>query len=211
MKAARYDTGYIGLLDSRVLVLNKHYTAIRVINVRRAFTLLCKDAAEVLAKTNGRYGTYGLMSWIELSNNGGGLYPVDEFIHTPSIRVRVPRVIRLIAYDKFRRQALRISRKNIMARDNNHCQYCGKKVHPAKLSIDHILPRSRGGLLTWDNVVASCSRCNTRKGRCLPHEAGMKLLKRPQAPTQDPYIPQHIKDSRYTLWQDFVKSAPPAR
>lgn len=207
MKAARYDNGWI--LDSNVLVLNKHYTAIRVISVRRAFTLLCKSAAEVMAKTNGRYDTYGLVRWIESSGNGRNIYPADEFIHTPSVKVRVPRVIRLVSYAKFRRPTLRITRKNIMARDHNHCQYCGKKIPPAKLSIDHIVPRSRGGLLTWDNVVTCCSKCNTRKGGYLPHEAGMRLLKKPRVPTQDPCIPLHIQDTRYALWQDFVTSANP--
>ena len=211
MKAAKYDhSGNGHMLNSSVLVLNKHFSAIRVISVRRAFTLLCKNAAEVMDKTNGHYDTYGFTQWVKASVNGHNCADA-EFVHTPTINIKVPRVIRLVVYDKFRRTVLRITRRNILARDDNHCQYCGKKLPVAKLSIDHIMPRSRGGMLTWDNVVTCCSKCNTRKGGHLPHEVGMVLMRQPQVPTQDPLIPLHIKDDRYALWQDFVTGSASAR
>jgi 5-methylcytosine-specific restriction endonuclease McrA len=193
------------LLDSQVLVINKHFKALRVISVRRAFTLLCKNAAEIIAKSNGHYDTYELIRWIKNHGNGHKT-TADEYIHTPAIKIKIPRVIRLIAYDKYRCAALRLTKKNILIRDNNCCQYCGKKMPVNQLSIDHIKPRSRGGAMSWENVVTSCHRCNTKKGGHLPHEVGMKLISQPIVPTQRLNLSAHSQDERYTLWHDFLKA-----
>lgn len=198
-----------GLLNSSVLVLNKHYSVLRVISARRAFILLCKNVAEVISKTNGHHDNYGFDQWVDVSGHPYAHEATEEFVHTPNLRIKVPQVIRLLTYAKFRQPGLRLTRKNILARDQNHCQYCGKKFSTTKLSIDHVIPRSRGGLLTWDNVVTCCNKCNTRKGGRLPHEVGMSLIRPPQTPRQDPHIPLHIKDARYSLWRDFITDSLP--
>jgi len=198
------DTGHNGIpLSSDVLVLNKHYAAIRVVKARRAFVLLYKNYAEVISKDNGRFSSYKFDDWVETSIDHNRT-DHDEFIRTSHLKIKVPRVIRLVFYDKFRREALKLNRKNILARDANQCQYCGKKYPPAKLSIDHVIPRSRGGTLAWNNTVACCSRCNTRKGGRLPQEAGMALIKHPEVPEQDPLIHLKINEVKYQLWKDFI-------
>jgi len=191
-------------LQSSVLVLNKFYTAIRLIPARRAFTLLAKDYAEVITKNNGHFTTHNLNNWIELSRNGNGNNPSDEYVHTASWKIKLPRVIRLFSYSKYPRHDLKFNRHNIIIRDNGQCQYCGKKLPASELSIDHILPRSRGGVYSWENVVASCHRCNTRKGGKLPQEAGMKLLKKPVAPAYDPFLTGKLNEPRYMLWKEFI-------
>ncbi|MFH1228534.1 MAG: HNH endonuclease [Planctomycetota bacterium] len=191
-------------LQSSVLVLNKFYTAIRLITARRAFTLLAKNYAEVIAKNNGHFTNYNLDNWIESSGNGNGNHPDDEYVHTANWKIKLPRVIRLFRYNKYPRRNLKFNRHNIITRDNGQCQYCGKKLPVSELSIDHIIPRSRGGAYSWENVVASCSRCNTRKGGHLPEEAGMKLLKKPITPAYDPFMTGKLTEPRYSLWKDFI-------
>lgn len=191
-----------GKLGLNVLMLNKLYSAIKVIPVRRAFILLYKDSAEIIHQDNGAYHSYGFSDWVEESTENGS--EEDDFIHTPTCSIKVPRVIRLMSYDKIPRRGMNFNRKNIMARDGNRCQYCGKKYPTAQLSVDHVIPRSRGGTATWDNMVASCSKCNTKKGGRLPKEAGMKLLKKPGVPTFNPTIISHLRNKRYQAWKPFL-------
>ena len=128
----------------------------------------------------------------------------DEFVHTASRRIRLPKVIRLFNYNKYPKRDLKFNRHNIIARDNNQCQYCGKKFPSTALSIDHVKPRSRGGNYCWENAVASCHRCNTRKGGKLPQEANMKLLKKPVAPPYDPFLVVKLGEPKYRLWKEFI-------
>lgn len=190
-------------LNSRVLVLNKLYTAVKVITARRAFILLYKNSAEVVAKDNGTFATYDFSRWIEASQGDSGR-DGDEFIHTPARRLKVPQVIRLFSYDKIPRREVKFSRKNILSRDDNRCQYCGKHYPATQLSIDHIIPRSRGGSSKWDNLVASCSKCNTKKGGKSPQEAGMKLIRKPIIPPTNLLLFPSIKGNKYHLWDEFL-------
>jgi len=191
------------ILSSSVLVLNKFYTALRVISARRAFVFLVKDSAEVVHKNNGRFENYRFDHWIEESRNNGREF--TDYIHTPSLQIMVPRVIRLLEYGKLPRRELKFNRKNIMMRDNYQCQYCGKKYALSAMTIDHIVPRSRGGITEWTNAVTCCNKCNTKKGGRLPQEAGMKLIAKPQAPKFNQSIFRLFNDKRYALWKEFVK------
>jgi 5-methylcytosine-specific restriction endonuclease McrA len=191
------------VLSSSVLVLNKFYTALRVISARRAFVFLAKDFAEVIHKSNGSFETYRFNHWIEESRTNGR--SSTDYVHTPSLQIMVPRVIRLLEYGKMPRRELKFNRKNILVRDNYQCQYCGKKYSLGLMTIDHIVPRSRGGTTEWTNVVTCCSRCNTKKGGRLPQEAGMKLISKPQAPKFNHSISMMLDDKRYVFWKDFIK------
>ena len=133
-------------LDARVLVLNKFYMAVHVVSVRRAFCLLFKDLAEVITIDDGRHMAFNFASWREVSQ-ARTLYrhPDDDFIRTVHFEIQVPRIIRLISYDRLPRQRVKFNRRNLFARDGNRCQYCGKKFATAGLSLDHVVPRSRGG------------------------------------------------------------------
>jgi 5-methylcytosine-specific restriction endonuclease McrA len=194
------NSGNGSVLDTRVLVLNRLFTAIKIITVRRAFKLLYKNTAEVVAQNNGSFATYDFIRWIDQPTNGSR----EDIIHTPNRKLKVPRVIRLLSYDKLPRQEVKFSRKSIMARDEYRCQYCNKKLAAAKLSIDHIIPRSRGGSSNWDNLVACCSKCNTKKGGKTPKEARMKLIHKPTPPTMTPLFSADLKDKKYTFWKEFV-------
>lgn len=144
-------------LESPVLVLNASYEPINVCGARRALVLVLKG----VARTEEEYGAY---------------------LHAARMRVPLPSVIRLLEYRHIPRQARALSRKNILLRDHNSCQYCGSVLPAAELTLDHVVPRSRGGLSTWENLVACCHSCNRKKGNHLLAELdGMELLRAPRA------------------------------
>lgn len=197
-----------GGLHSSVLVLNRMYMPVQVIGARRAFSLLYKDSAEIITQEQDRICSYDFSRWVELSMDGyAARYGLDDFIRTPQLRILVPRVIRLRRYDRFPTRAVKFNRRNILARDDHRCQYCGKRLPPSLLSIDHVVPRSRGGKSCWSNVVAACNACNTRKGGRLPHEAGMHLLHPPAAPKRNPLLAEKVSHQRYHIWRLFIQDA----
>jgi 5-methylcytosine-specific restriction endonuclease McrA len=195
-------------LDARVLVLNKFYMAVHVVSVRRAFCLLFKDLAEVITVDDGRHMSFNFASWREVSEARTFYrHPDDDFIRTVHFEIQVPRIIRLISYDRLPRQRVRFNRRNLFARDGNRCQYCGKKFATGGLSLDHILPRSRGGLATWDNIVCACLRCNVKKGGRTPREAGMKLIRTPTEPRTSPVVSLTVSNRKYKSWKAFLDAA----
>ncbi len=195
-------------LDANVLVLNKHYMALRITSARRAFSLLFREIAEVVHIEDGRYVSYNFESWRELSEFQRQFEP-ERFDWVKSIRfsIAVPRIIRLLIYDRLPRAEVKLNRRNIYARDQNRCQYCGKKHSTNELSIDHILPRSRGGQTSWENVVCCCLKCNIRKGGRTPAEAHMKLIAKPVQPRRSPVVSFKLSDSKYASWKQFLDHA----
>jgi 5-methylcytosine-specific restriction endonuclease McrA len=104
-----------------------------------------------------------------------------HFLHAARLAIRVPSVIRLLEYRRIPHQTRALSRKNILLRDRNTCQYCGEVLPSSELTLDHVVPRSRGGASTWENLVACCHSCNRQKGNQFPVEADMKLMREPRA------------------------------
>ena len=195
-------------LDASVLVLNKCYMAVHVISVRRAFCLLFKDLAEVVTLDDGRYLTHDFQSWREVSEARAQFKdPDDDFIRTIHFEIQVPRVIRLLTYDRLPRTKVKFNRRNIFARDGNRCQYCGKRFPTGELSLDHVMPRSRGGGTDWDNIVCACVRCNVRKGGRTPAEAGMRLTKPPVKPKTSPTLGLKLANRKYQSWKTFLDDA----
>jgi 5-methylcytosine-specific restriction endonuclease McrA len=195
-------------LSSSVLVLNRFYLAVHVINVRRAFGLLYREMAEVLDVEDGRYANYDFTTWLEMSElRAEEKQPEDDWIRSVSIEIQVPRVIRLLRYDRVPRTALRFNRRNLFARDGHRCQYCGTTPPSQQLSLDHVIPRSRGGDTSWENVVCCCLHCNTRKGGRTPQEARMKLLRPPARPTQSPLLTLKLNNPKYATWHAFLATA----
>ncbi len=196
------------VLDTNVLVLNRFYMAIRVVNVRRTFTLLYRDCAEVIDNENDQYVSYDFDSWCELSQlTSIEKQPGEEYIQAVNFELRVPRIVRLIRFDKMPMQTVRFNRKNLFARDEHKCQYCGKSEPAHKLSLDHVVPRSHGGPTTWENIVCCCLRCNSRKGGRTPKQARMKLLSAPIKPRVNPVLVQSMNDPRYACWKTFLPAA----
>src|SRR6266545_6052595 len=149
-----------GTIGSRVLVLNASYEPINVCNVRRATVLVLKERAELIERGEGA-------------------------LHSERLTFDRPCVIRLVRYVRVPRDVHRrkITRKAVLARDAWTCQYCGRQT--AGLTVDHVIPRSRGGQSVWENIVASCAPCNRRKGNRLPQEIRMHPRRhhRPPGPT----------------------------
>jgi 5-methylcytosine-specific restriction endonuclease McrA len=197
------------LLSSSVLVLNRYYLAVHVISLRRAFVLLYCDGAEVIDIESGQYANYDFASWCEISafRSLESKQPHEDWIRAVSFEIQVPRIIRLLKYDRVPRKSLRFNRRNIFARDGHCCQYCGRSMPLAQLSLDHVLPRSRGGPTTWDNVVCSCLACNTRKGGRTPQEAHMRLLTTPREPKINPLLAMKLNNPKYQSWRSFVPQA----
>ena len=200
-------------LNGSVLVLNRFYQAIRVINVRRAFSLLCRDMAEVIhieqdAAGKSQWLNLDFGEWRELSELKARFQPDHyEWVHTVRFQVAVPRIIRLLGYDKLPRQEVKFNRRNIFARDSNHCQYCGKKFPTTDLSLDHVLPKSQGGKSSWENIVCCCIRCNVKKGGRTPEQARMQLKTKPVKPKRSPVINIRLAEERYSSWKQFLDTA----
>lgn len=149
------DEGDKHVLQAPVLVLNASYEPINITPVRRAVVLVFKGVATT-EEENG------------------------NFIHSARMAIRAPSVIRLCEFRHIPRQTRALSRKNILLRDRYTCQFCGRVFPASELTLDHVIPRSRGGRTDWDNLVACCHACNNRKGDRLPEEAGLKLLRPPR-------------------------------
>ena len=196
------------LLETSVLVLNRFYMAARIINVRRTFTLLYRDCAEVIENENGQYASYDFESWCELSQlTSLEKQEGEDYIRAVNFELRVPRIVRLTRFDRMPVQSVRFNRKNLFARDEHTCQYCGRSQPAHKLSMDHVVPRSHGGPTTWENIVCCCLRCNSRKGGRTPKEARMNLLSRPHKPRVNPILVQSAEDPRYECWKTFLHAA----
>ena len=205
--------GAVLALNANVLVLNKFYQAIRVVNVKRAFSLLCREMAEVIhietdARGQSKWHNLNFESWQELSALKKEFEPDEyDWIHTVRFAIAVPRIIRLLGYDKLPRQDVKFNRRNIYARDSNRCQYCGKKFSTTELSLDHVLPKSQGGKTTWDNIVCCCVKCNVKKGGRTPEQAHMHLTCKPVKPKRSPVINIRLADERYSSWKQFLDDA----
>ena len=187
------------MLDSNVLVLNRLYQAIQITSAKKAFCLLYKGHVKVVTSD---FATYGWEEWVDVPPQ-----PYEDCIATPSLRIRTPRVILLLDFDRLPRHEVRFTRKNIFYRDRNRCQYCGVRFQSRDLNLDHVVPLSRGGKSSWVNVVCCCISCNSRKGGHLPHEAGMRLIRVPVKPRWHPLVKISFASSHYDIWKNFLDIA----
>lgn len=204
----------MGKLNGDTLVLNRSWMAVQICSVKRAISLLYQGHARVVDAED--FQTYDFNDWSEVSQH---MVEVDdnEFVCSPSVNIRIPRVIVLMFYDRLPKRQVRFSRKNIFERDNFQCQYCGKKP-PSKrealswmknntLNLDHVVPRSRGGKTTWDNVVTSCYKCNSKKASKTLTEMGWKLKKVPGRPKWHPTLNIPLKVVPHKEWVNFLDVA----
>ena len=195
------------VLDNKVLVLNRNYQPVRFISVRESFLKVFGRAAEVVCVENDVYTSYSFNDWTEVSEYRNKYESGEadiEWIGTPSKMIMVPKVIRLLYYTKVPQVKMRLTRQNIFERDQHSCQYCGKKFKLEKLTIEHILPRSRGGKNSWENLVCACIDCNRKKRDRTPEEAGMKLLSAPKKPKDMPALKLKVTSKRYKDWDHFL-------
>ncbi len=204
--------GHATALNSQVLVLNKLWMAVRVVDARRALTLLFKDLAEVIRVDDGSYAAYDFDNWADASaaahrDYDGFAAHEYEWVRTVRMHLAVPKVIRLLGYDKLPRQGVKLNRRNIFARDRNRCQYCGGHFSTNELSLDHVVPRSQQGGSSWTNLVCCCVQCNAKKGGRTPEQANMKLITQPRQPKRNPVISLRIGHDKYASWKQFLDQA----
>lgn len=160
----------------KVLVLNASYEPLNITSWRRAIVLLLKGKAE------------------QVEHNGKLIYS----------ECPLPTVIRLRHYVRVPYKEIPLTRRNILHRDGHSCQYCGYSGD--ELTLDHVIPRSRGGGETWENLVTACVRCNVRKGNRTPDESKMPLFKNPRRPYSSLYfeVSKHLKSGLHQEWQKYV-------
>ena len=163
-------------MTGHVLVLNQDYCALTVTSVQRATILILLQKADLVVSESGR------------------------FVRSPSRHVPWPSIVRLKIYVRVPYKKIMLTRKNIMRRDRHYCQYCGSHE---RLTIDHIIPKSRGGRDTWENLVAACVPCNNRKGNYTPVEARMNLSRKPFRPSYVMYIRDFVGSMNDT-WKPYL-------
>lgn len=190
-------------LAAQVLVVNRHLQAVHITSARRAFVLMWTDIARALDES---WIAHEFDAWSALEARDG-----DETVGTSRGAIRVPRVVQLVTYDRMPRSAVRLTRRNIFLRDGHTCQYCGRRSSPRDLNLDHVMPRSRGGPMTWENVVCSCRVCNLRKGGRTPAEASMRLLRKPARPRWSPILALAFSPTRPKEWDPFLAHLQGAR
>lgn len=164
------------MLDSRVLVLNQNYEPMSVCSAKKAILLLCLEKAEMIAHNHHQVRS------VNMSIDLPSIVRLSRYIHTPKKRIL-------------------LTRRNIFKRDNHQCQYCGTKLGP--FTLDHVIPRTRGGEDTWENLVCACMKCNNKKGKKLPHEAEMPLFKEPRKPGYLFFI-QHLVGIPDERWKPYL-------
>ncbi|NLX13834.1 MAG: HNH endonuclease [Phycisphaerales bacterium] len=203
-----YVDSLVSGLNCHVLVLNRNYMAVRVASVKRAFSLLYRDLAEVIHIENDQYLSYDFDSWRQVSEHKQRFEPHKfDWVRTVHFSMAVPRIIRLVGYDRLPRKEVKFNRRNIFARDGNRCQYCGGKFSTSELSLDHVVPKSQGGRTIWTNIVCCCLECNVRKGGRTPEQAAMHIIKKPTKPKRSPTINLQLSSERYRSWKQFLDHA----
>ncbi len=187
------------VLAKPVLVLNRHFSPIQMTTAKRGMILLYGGAAHALDEQGE---PCDFEKWRALP-----VREEDDAIPIVGGALRVPRVLHLLRYDRTPRLAIRLTRKNLMIRDDYQCQYCQKKPLVRELNIDHVQPRSRGGPDTWENLVVACRICNLKKGWKTPEEANMRLLKKPVRPRWA--LTTHLvmsTQARFPEWEPFLEA-----
>lgn len=186
------------MLNGHVLVLNKSWVAVHVTPVKRAMCLLYQGDARAVHPED--YTLHSFNEWCEIPHQDED----GRFIHTPNFKIRIPDVIILTMFNRFIRRKVSLNRRNIFERDRHKCQYCGKRFPRSILTLDHVIPHSRGGRDTWENLVLACSRCNVKKGNRTPREAGMPLLSKPIKPSWLPQFGVRVPASKLDSWRQFI-------
>jgi 5-methylcytosine-specific restriction endonuclease McrA len=188
------------LNKSIVLVLNRNWQAINVTTPKEAFCMLATNVATGLDVDADNIRPVTWAEWITLP-----VRETDTAIKTVRGPIRAPTVIVAVNFARVPKKRPKLCAKTIRERDGNRCQYTGKLLRPEQGSLDHILPRSRGGADSWENLVWSDREVNARKGNRLPHEAGLRLITSPRAPKELPVTALIRNSTGIPDWKLFVK------
>jgi 5-methylcytosine-specific restriction endonuclease McrA len=192
-------------LNQHVLVLNRLWQAVNICTARRALSLLFEGHAQaVRSDADGSFQTYTFSQWCDFSRRESD----PGSVSTVRFKIRVPRVILLLLFDRVPKKEVKFTRNNIFERDRDTCQYCGRVFERKDLNLDHVVPRDRGGPTTWENIVCSCIPCNTRKANRTPYEAGMHLIQKPRRPKWRPFVQVNFGSRPHDeSWKHFLDIA----
>ena len=191
------------MAEAGVLVLNRSWVAIHVASVRRAVSLVYRGMARVVNPVD--FSTYDFETWVEASQRAR--IDVERCLRTVRLRLLIPEIIQLTTFNGRATEKVKFSRRNIFERDSYSCQYCGRRLPSMELTLDHVVPRSRGGYSTWENIVVACVRCNDRKANRLPEEAGMHLVRKPGRPQWTTQIAFRLQRMPHPSWERFLETA----
>ncbi|MEM1061097.1 MAG: HNH endonuclease [Planctomycetota bacterium] len=186
------------VLKRPTLVLNRSWQPVGVANVARSLVMVWNETARIVDPVD--YQQYSWEDWAALKPADG-----DAVVRTVSTDIRAPEVITLLKYDKMHRRTVPFTRRNLFRRDQFTCQYCGARPGSSELTIDHVIPKSRGGLTNWENCVLACVRCNHKKAARTPAEAHMPLKTKPKQPKWNPIY--SAKNVRVESWEKFLSEA----
>ena len=190
------------LLQRPTLVLNRRWTPIRTAPVQDAIGLVAKGTAMIIEPDS--FEAHDLVSWNDVSRIRAKVG--EGLIRSPRLALVPPEVILLKTYEGEGGRAVVFSRKNLFKRDRYTCQYCGIQPGPEELTVDHVVPRSRGGTSTWENCVLACVECNKRKADRTPAQAGLKMRKTPRKPSWKALVQVPARDRRES-WDKFLSRA----
>ena len=166
----------VSILNRSVLVLNTNYAPMDICTAKRAICLYYNEKVDILES-------------------------YKEYVHSPSITLSLPSIVRLKDYVKHNQMDVILTRRNLLVRDNYECQYCGSKKSP--LTMDHVKPKKQGGKDSWENLVAACQNCNRKKGNRTPDEAKMPLKRIPRKPNKIHYFQQFISTHQGS-WKPYL-------
>jgi 5-methylcytosine-specific restriction endonuclease McrA len=172
-------TSGIHVLEQPTLVLNRHWVPVHLTTARHALTLLYQDIARAVNPEDGTLHRF--QTWSDLRPPEG-----QPVVRTVNLRLPIPEVVVLEHYGKVPRRTVPFNRRNLYARDRNRCQYCHRHLDAGELTIDHVVPRVRGGVSSWENCVLACVACNRRKAHRTPEQAGLRLRRAPSRPRWTP-------------------------
>lgn len=190
------------MLDGQTLVLNRSWVPVQVAPVTRALTLLYVGHARAVHPED--YSIHDFDSWCDLGEGVPDSSAFSRFTYTTRFRIPLPDVVLLTQFNGFVRHEVRFSRQSIFERDGAMCQYCGKRYARSRLTLDHVVPASRGGGDCWENLVVACHSCNVRKADRTPEEAQMELLRRPKKPAWVPHFGKRASMDQMQVWSRFV-------
>lgn len=182
-------------LKKHVLVLNRDWAALTVQTVRDSIMQLCKGRATVIDPSD--YAQYAWEDWIAIAPQEG-----EDYVQCIGFKLRVPEVVHLTEYDKSPVREVTLTRRNLWSRDKGVCQYCHKQPRKDEITIDHVIPKSKGGQHCWENVVLACTQCNFDKADRTPKQAGMTLKKKPVKPKWRPLYAN--RDILLDSWEKFI-------
>ena len=190
------------VLQRPALVLNRNWTPLRTTTVREAIGLVAKGSALIIEPDT--YSTHDLNSWSDVSRAKSQF--AGAVIRSPRLALVVPEVILLRTYGGQGVRSVVFSRRNLFKRDKYTCQYCGTQPGPEELTVDHVVPRSAGGVSSWENCVLACVDCNRRKADRTPVRAGLALRRTPSKPSWKT-LARVPSVERRESWEKFLSRA----